>query len=42
MEILGLDLVRNRLRRAIAELGGLSTKKLKALEKEYRGLFPGN
>jgi len=34
MEILGLDLVRMRLRRAIESLGGISAKKMKALEKE--------
>ncbi len=39
MEILGPDLVRLRLRRAIAALGGLSTKKLKALEMRYEELF---
>jgi glutamyl-tRNA synthetase len=39
MEILGLDLVRMRLRRAIEALGGLSSKSLKSAEKEYRRLF---
>ena len=39
MALLGLDLTRVRLRRAIEALGGLSTKKTKALEKEYRALF---
>jgi glutamyl-tRNA synthetase len=39
MEILGLDLVRMRLRRAIEALGGLSAKRTKAVEKEYRRLF---
>ncbi len=39
LSILGLDLVRMRLRRAVEALGGLSTKKTKALEKEYRNLF---
>jgi glutamyl-tRNA synthetase len=39
MEILGLDLVRMRLRRAIEALGGLSAKKTKSLEKLYQGLF---
>jgi glutamyl-tRNA synthetase len=34
MEILGLDLVRMRLRRAIESLGGLSSKRMKALEKD--------
>lgn len=40
MEILGPDLVRVRLRHAVAALGGLSSKKLKQLEKDYAGLFP--
>ncbi len=39
MEILGADMVRMRLRRAIAALGGLSAKKLKALDREYAALF---
>jgi len=39
MEILGLDLVRVRLRHAVEALGGLSAKRAKALEKEYRALF---
>jgi glutamyl-tRNA synthetase len=39
MEILGSDIVRMRLRRAIEALGGISSKKLKALEKDYAGLF---
>jgi glutamyl-tRNA synthetase len=39
MEILGADLVRLRVRRAIASRGGLSTKRLKALEKRYFDLF---
>ncbi len=39
MEILGLDLVRVRLRHAIEILGGVSSKRAKALEKEYRSLF---
>lgn len=39
MELLGRDLVRTRLRHAIELLGGLSTKKTKSLEKEYRALF---
>ena len=38
MGILGLDLCRARLRHAIAVLGGISNKQLKALEKEYQGL----
>ncbi len=37
--LLGRDLTRTRLREAIELLGGLSTKKTKALEKEYRALF---
>jgi glutamyl-tRNA synthetase len=39
MEILGSDMVRMRLRRAIEALGGISSKKLKALEKDYARLF---
>ncbi|MBD3335791.1 MAG: glutamate--tRNA ligase [Candidatus Eisenbacteria bacterium] len=39
MEILGLDMVRVRLRRAVAALGGLSSKRLKALEQDYRKVF---
>jgi glutamyl-tRNA synthetase len=39
MEILGADLVRVRLRRAIAALGGVSSKKAKAIEKRYADLF---
>jgi glutamyl-tRNA synthetase len=39
MEILGLDLVRVRLRQAIELLGGISSKRAKALSKEYRSLF---
>jgi glutamyl-tRNA synthetase len=35
MEILGLDIVRMRLRRAIEALGGISSKKIKLLEKQY-------
>jgi glutamyl-tRNA synthetase len=38
MEILGADLCRMRVRRAIAALGGLSAKRLKALEKEHAAL----
>ncbi len=41
MEILGLDLVRVRLRHAIEALGGVSSKRAKALEKEYQALFTG-
>jgi glutamyl-tRNA synthetase len=36
MEILGSDLVRTRLRRAIEAGGGIPKKKLKELEKQYR------
>jgi glutamyl-tRNA synthetase len=39
MEILGSDMVRMRLRQAIEALGGISGKKLKGLEREYRDLF---
>jgi glutamyl-tRNA synthetase len=39
MEILGLDLVRVRLRHAMEALGGISSKRAKALDKEYRSLF---
>jgi glutamyl-tRNA synthetase len=39
MEILGSDLVRLRLRRAVEALGGLSAKKLKELEKTYASWF---
>jgi glutamyl-tRNA synthetase len=39
MEILGPDLVRVRLRRAIEALGGVSSKKLKQLEKDYAARF---
>jgi glutamyl-tRNA synthetase len=39
MAILGLDMVRVRLRRAVDALGGISSKRAKALEKEYRSLF---
>jgi len=35
MEVLGLDMVRVRLRRAIESLGGISSKRMKALEKEH-------
>lgn len=38
MEILGSDMVRMRLRRAVDLLGGLSRKQREALEKEYRSL----
>ncbi len=39
MEILGADITRMRLRRAIEILGGVSSKKLKELEGEYTQLF---
>ncbi len=39
MEILGSDMVRVRLRRAVDVLGGISGKKMKKLEEQYRGLF---
>jgi len=35
MEVLGLDMVRVRLRRAIESLGGISSKRMKTLEKEH-------
>jgi glutamyl-tRNA synthetase len=39
MEVLGPDLVRMRLRRAVDALGGVSAKKLKKLEKRFEELF---
>ncbi len=39
MEILGSDITRMRIRHAMEELGGISKKKLKKLEKEYASLF---
>ena len=39
MEALGPDLVRLRVRRAIAALGGVSAKKLEAMEARYEALF---
>ncbi len=39
MAILGPDMVRSRLRRALDALGGLSAKKMKKLDKEYRKIF---
>jgi glutamyl-tRNA synthetase len=39
MEILGADMVRQRLRRAIEALGGISGKRRKELEKQYSALF---
>ena len=38
MEILGSDMVRMRIRRAIEALGGISSKKMKVLEKEFAAL----
>lgn len=40
MEILGSDMVRMRLRRAIEALGGISSKKMKGLEKAYSQARP--
>ena len=39
MAILGLDIVRMRLRRAIEILGGISNKQTKRVEKDYERLF---
>ena len=39
MELLGPDMVRARLRHALNIAGGVSKKKLKKLEKEYRQLY---
>ncbi len=39
MEVLGSDMVRMRLRAAIEALGGLSSKRLKRIEKEYAERF---
>jgi glutamyl-tRNA synthetase len=39
MEILGSDIIRMRIRCAMEELGSLSGKKLKKLEKKYNSLF---
>jgi len=39
MEVLGSDMVRMRLRRALGVLGGVSGKKMKKLEKEYAARF---
>ncbi len=36
--VLGIDITRARLRHALAELGGVSKKELKSLEKEFAGL----
>jgi len=38
MEILGSDMVRMRIRRAIEALGSISSKKMKVLEKEFAAL----
>ncbi|WP_027349965.1 glutamate--tRNA ligase [Halotalea alkalilenta] len=40
MAIIGSDLTRARLRNAIEVLGGVSKKRAKALEKEYRSITP--
>lgn len=39
MEILGSDMVRVRVRRGLDALGGISSKKMKSLEKDYTRLF---
>jgi len=39
MVVLGPDMTRARLRHALNTLGGVSKKKLKKLEKEYRANF---
>jgi glutamyl-tRNA synthetase len=39
MELLGPDLVRIRLRRALEAMGGIPKKQLKAIEETYRALF---
>ncbi len=39
MEVLGPDVSRMRIRRAIMALGGMSNKKAKKLDKRYRKLF---
>ena len=39
IEILGSDLVRMRLRRALEALGGISSKKLKEMEKLYESFY---
>ncbi len=41
MEVLGPDVSRMRIRRAIMALGGMSNKKAKKLDKRYRKLFSG-
>ena len=42
MEVLGSDMVRMRLRAAMSVLGGVSSKRLKKLEKEYAALLGRN
>ncbi len=42
MEVLGPDLSRMRLRRAIEALGGISGKEMKRLEKDYAARFGGS
>jgi glutamyl-tRNA synthetase len=39
MELLGPDLVRIRLRRALEAVGGISNRKLKGIEEIYGALF---
>ena len=39
MAILGSDLVRMRLRRALEALGGISSKKLKEMEKLFESFY---
>jgi hypothetical protein len=39
MAVLGSDIVRIRLRRAIAALGPLSAKRTKELEEQHRAIF---
>ncbi len=42
MELLGSDMVRVRMRRAVDLLGGISGKKMKKLEERYAALFGDN
>ncbi len=42
MEILGSDMSRMRIRDAMDELGGLSKKAMKKLEKQYQEEFKSN
>ncbi len=42
MAVLGSDVVRIRLRRAIAALGSVSAKRTKELEQRYRAIFGGS